>query len=552
MLTALSALMIFQLKRHKLDDYRAKYRVWMMLSIAALFSSMDASTSALLLLGKSIDTWAVREVGYSGWSLVLASFATIVAMLGLRLCNELKSAPASLIFWLGGLLAWATSAVIGTGLLKTDWSQAQTDMIVGGAWLGGILSVFVASGIYLRHIYIQAQRRFVMRNGMIREGTKWRMPNLSLRRKPNLDSSETVRAAEEKPSRRQANTSERSTTAASVAAETQSQQNRAANSSRELAQSSERKTESSSSEAATIKERRLPRLSLPKIKLPALRLPKWHSDPKLGDDYSDVDADTRLRDQGFDAPMPKKPGWFSKRSSVEQNQKTPTSPPSTSSARSDTRAKELQAASLRESNQDAPDFSEVASDKKRWWSLSRKNNSSGTAKTSSSKPNVNSSKTSSISKSPLESAITEKAGSTKPKKSWSLLPRSNKGVASSEPASKASADKPAQKIKKKWFGLLDGLKLKPPSDSTLSNKSATTDKGQSSTSSSKPIGPPSSSSASRYDPPPQSKSTPPIQVNRTASAEPDDEEDDDQSNRGLSRAERKRLRKQQQENRRAA
>jgi hypothetical protein len=447
---------------------------------------------------------------------VLASFSTIVAMLGLRLCSELKSAPASLIFWLGGLLAWATSAVIGTGLLKTDWSQAQTDMIVGGAWLGGILSVFVASGIYLRHIYIEAQRRFMMRNGMIREGKKWQMPKLSLRRKPKEEGLETERIVDEKTKRRQP-------------------------------AEQERETESSSSEAAIGKARRLPRISLPNIKMPSLRFPKWHSDPKLGPDFSDVDADTRLRDQGFDAPMPKKAGWFSKKSTLEksvvekstaeQGKKTTSPVTNSTSSKFDVRSTTPHSSAARDSSADAPDFNEVASDKKRWWNVSRKGASPETTKASSQKPAVTNSKT------------------VKPKKSWGLLPRGKPVSTSSDTSVKTPADKPARKVTKKWFGLLDGLKLKPPSESATSasnNSSGNNNKSQPISSSSKPIGPPSSSSAARYDPIPPVKSSPPIQVNRTASVEADDEEDEDQANRGMSRADRKRLRKQQQENRRAA
>ncbi len=560
MLTALSALMIFQLKRHKLDDYRAKYRVWATLSIAALFSSMDASTSALLLLGKSIDAWALREVGYSGWSLVLASFATVVAMLGIRLCNELKSAPASLVFWLGGLLAWATSAVIGTGLLKTDWSQAQTDMIVGAAWLGGILAVFVSSGIYLRHIYIQAQRRFVMRNGMIREGQKWRMPKLSLRRKPNEEGLETERVSDEKVSRRQTASTERPAVATSIAAEAAPQANRSSNSTRNQTSEHDRKSEAASSEVAPSKARRLPRIPLPALKMPALRLPKWHSEPKLGADYSDVDADERLRDKGFDAPMPKKPGWFSKNKSVEQQAKTSNANASGSQQKSEARSTSAQSSSARDVGSDMPDFSEVTSDKKRWWNLSRKDKSTKSAPASSQKSNTANPKATSTSSSTNSPASATNAKVDKPKKSWGskswgLLPKRKAASSNPETSVKTPADKPAEKTKKKWFGLLDGLKLKPPSESaanSLNSSSGNTNKSQGSPASSKPIGPPSSSSAARYDTTPQAKSNTPIQVNRTPTVEPDEEDDDDQSNRGMSRAERKRLRKQQQENRRAA
>ncbi len=187
MLTSVAAWMIFQLRRHKLDDYRARYRIWVVLAIAAAFSSFEASSSGLLLLGMSIDGWARREIGYAGWPLVLATFASIIGVIGIRLCSELKSAPMSVVSWLCGLIAWALAALLGTELLKITWSQAIVDLVVGGSLLGGILAVFQAAGIYLRQTYIHAQKRFLVRNGANLAPIQWKVPKLSLRRNNGTD-----------------------------------------------------------------------------------------------------------------------------------------------------------------------------------------------------------------------------------------------------------------------------------------------------------------------------------------------------------------------------
>ncbi len=183
MITALTATLIFQLRRHKMDDYRAKYRIWLIYVFAAIACSLDASSSALYRLGWSIDGWARAEIGYSGWSVVFVSFASIVAVLALRLCTELKVAPLSVTFWVFGLFAWGVGAILGTGLIRTNLPQSQLDMFVGGAWLGGILAVWISAGVYLRHIYIQAQRRFVLREGLIRESRSLRMPSFKWSRR---------------------------------------------------------------------------------------------------------------------------------------------------------------------------------------------------------------------------------------------------------------------------------------------------------------------------------------------------------------------------------
>ncbi len=186
-LTAIAAWMIFQLRRHKLDDYRARYRIWVVLAIAAAFSSFEASSSGLMLLGMSIDSWAKKEIGYAGFPLVLATFASIVGVIGIRLCSELKSAPMSVVSWISGLIAWGLAALLGTDLLKLTWSPATIDLVVGGCLLGGILAVFQAAGIYLRQTYIHAQKRFLVRNGANLSPIQWKVPKLTLRRSATAD-----------------------------------------------------------------------------------------------------------------------------------------------------------------------------------------------------------------------------------------------------------------------------------------------------------------------------------------------------------------------------
>lgn len=166
LLTAIACWMTFNLRRHKLDDYRARYRVWAVMGFVALFLHFDAGTSSLLLLGQSIDPWARAEIGYGGWPLVLATTASLVGVMGIRLCSELKTVPTAVLTWVMGLIAVAASALIGTGLLKTSWTPETLRLMSGSLWLAGALAVFQAVVIYLRHTYIQAQKRFLCRRGI--------------------------------------------------------------------------------------------------------------------------------------------------------------------------------------------------------------------------------------------------------------------------------------------------------------------------------------------------------------------------------------------------
>lgn len=173
LLTAFASWMVYSIRQHRLDDFSATYRVWFVMIGISLFSCFDTATSATYLLGQSIDPWTRREIGYGGWPLLLAAYASIVALVGLRLSNEMRLSRAAIGLWFGGLFAWGCAALLGTGLFKLQWAPGTIDLVVGGCWLGGVLAVFQAVGLVLRRCYIQAQRRFLERSVLSKPKIAW-------------------------------------------------------------------------------------------------------------------------------------------------------------------------------------------------------------------------------------------------------------------------------------------------------------------------------------------------------------------------------------------
>ena len=158
-----TTLLTFQLRKHKLDDYNGEYRLWFWLVLTCLIGSIDSTTHLTELLGMSLHPWTTLQLGWSGPAVVKATLGVLIGMLGLRLCTELKSVPTSLIFWLIGLTSWAASAALGQDLLKLDMSQQIRIWLRCALWLGGLTCIWLASLSYLRSIYIEAQRRFLLR-----------------------------------------------------------------------------------------------------------------------------------------------------------------------------------------------------------------------------------------------------------------------------------------------------------------------------------------------------------------------------------------------------
>lgn len=168
-----ATILTFQLRRHKLDDYSGEYRLWFWLVITCLLASIDSTTHLTELLGYSLDRWSQLNLGenWTGKAVVHATMAVLVSVLGVRLCTELKSVPLSLICWLGGLVAWAGSAALAQETLRLDMTLQMRYWLRAALWLGGLTAVWVASLAYLRHVYIEAQHRFLARGKLARRST---------------------------------------------------------------------------------------------------------------------------------------------------------------------------------------------------------------------------------------------------------------------------------------------------------------------------------------------------------------------------------------------
>ena len=147
-------MLTFRLRRHKLDDYQGEYRLWFWLVTTCIIGSLDSTTGVTEIFGQSLDRWSQLNLGWSGKAVVQATLATLIGILGLRLCSELKNVPTSLIFWLLGLVAWAASATLSQELFKIDLSSQFRYWLRSALWIGGMTSYLVGRfGVPAKCVY---------------------------------------------------------------------------------------------------------------------------------------------------------------------------------------------------------------------------------------------------------------------------------------------------------------------------------------------------------------------------------------------------------------
>jgi hypothetical protein len=273
----------------------------------------------------------------------------------------------------------------------------------------------------------------------------------------------------------------------------------------------------------------------------------------LGEDFSDVAADRRKRDEGFEEPLTKKRGWFTRKPTTPMDNQADFQERESdrkADRSNDRTAERRQTASSHNQRDDdrddaLPDFKEITPQRSSWWKRSPKAEKPPKKKERTAADKDGEAKSTQrgrwFQKSTKPKADADSnSGQPKVKKPWGLLkkrkPIDEPTDASASKASKTNSDKPWRKL----FGFFDKLKLKPPSDGSGQTAPVPV------TASRTPV--PSSSAAQRHETSRVDSSY--NEPRQSSNTEEDDFEDD--GHRSLSKAERKRLRRQQQENRRAA
>ena len=157
-------LLIYSLRRHRIDDYHARYRVWLGAAATALLASGAVATKIHVTFAEAMSTltgWS--PAGQSAlWSLALA--AVLGGWLSFRLTREIRECrPAVASFLLGLALSLVALA---TGLGWVPWvSPAQTVPVLWGTGMLAVLSCGLALNVFARFVILDVQGLIEHRTG---------------------------------------------------------------------------------------------------------------------------------------------------------------------------------------------------------------------------------------------------------------------------------------------------------------------------------------------------------------------------------------------------
>jgi hypothetical protein len=160
LLGALLAMLIYTLRRHRVDDYHGRYRVWLWTAAGCLLLSLFESAD----LGVLVRAAGRGMVVYFSLaeSLVWAGILALVFLsAGVRLAFEMrKCRPA-----VGALVAAGCCFVIAALMHDTrlvEISSANLPLASRGSWLSGYVLVLTSFLLYARHVIAQIEGRAIL------------------------------------------------------------------------------------------------------------------------------------------------------------------------------------------------------------------------------------------------------------------------------------------------------------------------------------------------------------------------------------------------------
>lgn len=153
--SSLTALLVYVIRRHKMDDYRGRYRLWLWCSAALLLASVNAVAGlhemfeliATKLTGRELLTrgpaWALASIGLV--SLVLGVFVLVDAWR-----SRVSAGAIAIVALLYGAAAYFT-------LFAPPATTMAMTMIVSSVTLVAHLSLLVALLLYARHVLLESR-----------------------------------------------------------------------------------------------------------------------------------------------------------------------------------------------------------------------------------------------------------------------------------------------------------------------------------------------------------------------------------------------------------
>ncbi len=165
-LAGLTALYLYALRRHRVDDYHGRYRVWLWTSLACLTASFGEATS-VATLARDLCNSAAQASNVSPSIAWLSVTGATLFVMGLRLLMETWRCRSAVALFLLGSACVLVAAATAHGW-STHVPPEYQLLVARGCWLAAyvfLLAMFLA---YARYVVLEIEGKVAVKMAKVR------------------------------------------------------------------------------------------------------------------------------------------------------------------------------------------------------------------------------------------------------------------------------------------------------------------------------------------------------------------------------------------------
>ena len=155
-LAALTAVLIYAIRRHKLDDYRGRYRVWLWAATFWLLASVDATAGWHTAVRGVLVHLAGTGLYGDGSIWWIGLWSVVLGLVGIALLVDMRHCRASSAALLLAATLYAVSASMRLGFIRLGVDILNV-MVVSSAHLTAHVLLLFSMALYARHVFLDAQ-----------------------------------------------------------------------------------------------------------------------------------------------------------------------------------------------------------------------------------------------------------------------------------------------------------------------------------------------------------------------------------------------------------
>lgn len=151
---AFQSVLIYRLRRHRVDDYRGRYRLWCWMPVVWVGMAIGISTH----VGEDLADLTRLLLPHEGWAFATwwpLAWGGVWLTLAMRLAIEIRRSRGALSFLLVATVCYLGSCLMAAGVWGLPAGMLQT-MVDSTALMSGHLAVFIALAVYSRYVFLDA------------------------------------------------------------------------------------------------------------------------------------------------------------------------------------------------------------------------------------------------------------------------------------------------------------------------------------------------------------------------------------------------------------